>query len=315
MDMNRYNGRMKNEIRHYEEVFDNRLFQEVPNIWLKVEEHFSRNIKRFTGVSNIGEYISRHVGQLKKKEISILGLGSGACGVEFECVIPLLEKQGCKVTLACADINGKVLEQASNEASKRNVLFTPLVMDVNKIRCMPGSYDVIIAYAALHHFLDLNHIAREINNGLKEDGIFVTVDIPTRNGYMMWDKTYEIVKYIWLILPERFKWDHTKSIKPVLVKDYENTDYSVNSFECINSEQILPALRKHLSEKDFVPSLGIGRRFFDTKFGPNFNYNDPLDSSIFHCIMNLDQYYISNKILRPETFLGAYGKKKSIFGF
>ncbi len=301
-----YEKRVKEEIAHYKKVFKGRMCQEVPPVWNKVEEHFADNIQEITGVRNLYEYVARHV--KTKTKVSVLGLGSGACGNELDGILPLLRQQGCEMELTCLDINEGILKQAQEEASKRNVKFEAMQADINKIKLPHEKYDVIVAYAALHHFIELGYIAKEIKKSLKDDGIFVTVDIPTRNGYRMWEETYNMVNSIWFSLPPKFKMDYTGYSEPTFVERYENIDYSRNSFECINSEAILPALRKNLKEVHFVPSLAFARRFFDTKFGPNYNLELQLDKSIFDYIIQLDYYYIKNDILKPETFFGAYAK-------
>lgn len=304
-----YNRWIGNEISQWKEKFKGRMYGMTTPIWSKVEEHFAEKIERSTGVRNLYQYVARHV--KGKERVSVLGLGSGACGNELDGIAPLLKLQNCKMELTCMDINGVILEQAVREAAKRDVKFTKKVQDINKIELEPNSYDVIVAYSALHHFIELNHIAHVVNLALVPDGIFVTVDIPTRNGYLMWDETYEIVCAIFQVLPPKFKIGHDGYKKPTYVDHYENKDYSKDSFECIRSEDIIPALRAHLREIHFVPALAFARRFFDGIFGYNYDYEQPLDRAIFEFIINLDNYYIESGILRPECFFGAYGKRNN----
>ena len=306
-EIDRYEDRLLQEIAHYEEVFQERLSQQVPPIWQKVEERLADAVENVTGVRNLYEYVARH---LKGKDrVAVLGLGSGACGNELDGMAPLLQRQSCEMDLTCVDINATLLEQAKSEAAKRNVRFHGIVQDINEIRLTSDSYDVITAYASLHHFVRLDHIASEINQALRPEGIFATVDVPTRNGYLMWEETFAIVNALWKVLPAKFRIAHTGYRKPTYVETYENVDYSQNSFECINSEAILPALRAHLHENHFVPAFAIARRFFDTMFGPNYDYSLPLDRAIFEFIMRLDAYYLEAGLLKPETFFGVYSKK------
>lgn len=303
-----YEQRLRQEVLHYEKVFKGRMAQEVPPVWMKVEEHFANQIEAATGVRNLYEFVARHV--RGRTSIDLLGLGSGACGNELDGIAPILRRDNCELTLACVDVNETVLAQADKEAAQRGVHFRSLVQDINRMTLGENQYDVIVAYASLHHFLDLDHVAREVNRALRPDGIFVTVDIPTRNGYLMWDQTLEAVNALWRILPPKYKIDHTGFAEPTFVAKYVNIDYSANSFECINSEAILPAFRRHMREVVFVPALSIARRFFDTKFGPNYDLREPLDLAIFQMVMELDRYYLAAGILRPETFFGAYEKKR-----
>lgn len=302
-----YDTKMRMEISHYEKIFSkNNLSQSVPSIWNEVEKYFADMLEMKTGVRNLYQYVEKHVLHTKLKKIRILGLGSGACGNELDGIIPLLQNHSISCELTCIDINQQALNLAKSVANKRKIKFNSITSDINTVKIVPESYDVIVAYAALHHFVELDRLAQEIGRALKPDGIFVTVDIPTKNGYLMWPETFRVVNDIWKILPPKYKIDHTGFAKPKHIETYPNIDYSLNSFECINSEAILPALNKHLKCIDYVPSLSISRRFFDTKFGPNYNLENIFDRSIFQFITQLDSYYIENNILKPETFFGAY---------
>lgn len=304
-----YDERLKSELKHYKQIFKDRLFQEVPQVWNEVEKKFSEQIRRTAGVDGLPEYIAKHTA--KRKRINLLSLGSGACGVELAMVAPLLKSQGTAMTLTSVDINDEILNQAKEEADKRDIDFLGVAQDINKLRLEPNSYDVIMAYAAMHHFEKLDKISAEINKALKPNGIFITVDIPTRNGYLMWPETRSLVDMIWQVLPKKYKWDHTVSKIPIYMSKYPDVDYSIGSFECANSEEIIPALRKHLKEVQYVPTFAFARRFFDTKFGPNFNLQKPVDRAIFELLMKLDQLLVEAQALKPETFFGVYVKKKA----
>lgn len=304
-----YDSKMKTEISLYEKIFDNNLTQAVPPVWNEVEKCFADTLESAIGVRNLYQYVERHVLSTRQKNIKILGLGSGACGNELDGIIPLLQKHSISVDLYCVDINQHALDLALSEANKRGVRFTPIISDINTISFESNSYDIIVAYASLHHFIELGRLAQQISKALTKNGVFVTVDIPTKNGYLMWPETYNIVCDLWGVIPPQFKIDHTGFSHPKYVEKYPNIDYSTNSFECINSEAILPALKKHLNCLSYVPAMSLTRRFFDTKFGPNYDLRNPLDKSTFAFITQLDCYYVSKNILKPETFFGAYQKK------
>lgn len=303
-----YNDRIKNEVQHYRQIFKHRLFQEVPSIWSKVEEKFADLIEGETGVRGLPEYIVREM--KGKKQIRVLSLGSGSCGVELVVLAPRLAKIGCSMKLTSIDINQEVLEQAGSEAKNRGVDFESITQDINKLKLAPNTYDVIMAFAALHHFEKLDHVSKEINSALKPNGIFVTIDIPSRNGYRLWDESKDMIGDLWKIIPSRYKWDHTVSKIPVYMNEYPDVDYSINSFECARSEDILPALRKNLNERVYVPALAIARRFFDTKFGPNYNLKRKWDLDFFDFVMKLDNKLVKSGLLKPETFFGVYTKRR-----
>jgi SAM-dependent methyltransferase len=302
-----YQARLRQEIAHYKKIFHDRLFQQVPSIWTGAEERFCGKVHDATGAWGFADQIAQHF--RGRSEIMLLGLGSGACGNELETIAPLLKVHGCHLRLTCVDINREILEQAAREAERRDVAFTPLVQDINQLSLDTGAYDVIVAFASLHHFMNLDHVIREVNRALRPEGMFLTIDIPTRNGYLMWPETLEVVNNLWKMLPPKYKFDHTHFETPTFIETYENIDYARTSFECINSEAILPALRTHLREIHYVPAFSIARRFFDTRFGPNYDIQLPLDKAIFEFVMNLDDYYLAGGILKPESFYGVYFPK------
>ena len=293
--------------RHYETVFRGRMKQDVPPIWDQVEARMADRIERACGVRNLYEYVARHLAG--RAQASVLGLGSGPCGSRLDGIAPLLRAQGCRMDLTCVDVNEAVLRQAEQEAQKRGIRFHAVVQDVNELSLEPDSYDVIVAYASLHHFLNLERVGEQVNRALRPDGLFATVDIPTHNGYLMWDETLRVVNAIWGVLPRQYKIAHSGVAEPTYVEVRENVDYSAGSFECINSEAILPALERHLLREAFVPAFALARRFFDTEFGPDYDWGQPLDRAIFEFVMALDTHYLDAGALRPETFFGAYRKR------
>ena len=303
-----YADRVANEIKHYKHIFKHGLFQEVPPIWNEVERTFGDEIERVTGVRGLPEYVAKKMAG--RKRVKVLSLGSGACGVELLALAPRLAEQGCIIELISVDINAGILKQAEEEAKKRNVHFAGIAQDINQLKLPKNSYDVVMAFAALHHFEKIDHVAREINKSLKPNGIFVTVDIPSRNGYLLWDETKAVIDRLWKIIPARYKWDHTVSKIPIYMSTFPNVDYSINSFECSNSEAIIPALRKHMRESVFVPAFAMVRRFFDTKFGPNYDFRRAWDRDFFEFVTTIDQSLVNSGALKPETFFGVYTKKK-----
>ncbi len=303
-----YSQRVANEIKHYKQIFKHGLFQEVPAIWNEVEAKFGDQIEQVTGVRGLPEYVAQRVSGRRK--VSVLSLGSGACGVELAALAPRLKEQGCIIELTSVDINAEVLAQAQVEADRRGIAFRGVAQDINKLKLEPNSYDVIMAFAALHHFEKLDHVTKEINRALKPNGFFVTVDIPSRNGYLLWDETKKIIDGLWSIIPAKYKWDHTVSKVPIYMSTFPNVDYSINSFECSNSEAIIPALRKNLRETVYIPAFAMVRRFFDTKFGPNYDYRKPWDRAFFELVTDLDASLVNSGALKPETFFGVYGKRK-----
>lgn len=301
-----YNKHLQEEIEYYKNVYKNSILQSVPHIWQRAEDNLTEKIVTKTGYSS-AEYILHRV--KGRKKIRLYSMGAGAGGVEIETLFPLFSKNGITCDFFFSDINEEVLLKAKRVGAKRGMHIDISVVDINTLSLPENTYDIIYAHASLHHLVNLDHATREINKGLKRNGYFITNDICTRNGYVLWDETEKVINALWAMLPPKYKISHTAFATPTYLDRFPNINLARKSFECIRSQDVVPALRRNLVEKVFVPAHAFMRRFFDTQFGPNFNSGDALDRAIIEYIVQLDNYYINSKILKPETFFGVYKKK------
>ncbi len=298
---------MDGEIRHYNDLYKSeenkeKLLYDTPKIWNEVEVFVSKKIRETTGHLGFIEYCVDFSNQ-RRRPPKILSLGAGPCPMELNNILPKISKESELVAL---DINEETLKMAEKRAKKDKIPFEYMVQDVNKLSLQENEFDLIICYASLHHFLELDHITWEINKALKKDGEFVTVDICSRNGYLLWEDNKEVINKIFSLLPERYRYNYyEKRVDSV----FPDKDYSINSFECVNSEAIIPALDSNLERKHFIPMTCISRRFFDHMYGFNFDMERAFDKSFVEFILNLDDECIRTGRLKPETFFGAYTKK------
>ena len=310
LPVSKYEKMMNAEISHYSDLYENDTAKEslnyaTPKVWQCVEDFVTQKIYSVTRKRGFIDYC---VDSCKGKngKLKVLSLGSGPCPMELNHLMPRLAKNS---ELTGLDINEDVLKIAEKKAGEKEIKFSYIVQDINKLSLVESSFDLIICYASLHHFLQLDLIAWEINKALKPDGEFVTVDICSRNGYLLWEENKSLVDSLFSALPEQYRLNYyTKKADSV----FQDKDYSLNSFECINSEAIVPALEKKLSTKHFIPMTGISRRFFDHMYGYNFDLGRNFDRAFVDMVLALDDIYISSRKLKPETFFGAYTKKSEI---
>ncbi len=303
---NDYQNRINNEIKHYNSLYGTEeakkeLKYDTPLIWKEVEKSVSRKIHEKTGREGFVGYCAGF--SERKKPLKILSIGAGPCGLELNHIMPKLPKGS---SLTAFDLNEEVLKMAQGKASATGIKFNYLVQDANEMSLPESEFDLITCYASLHHFIELARIAWEINKALKPDGEFVTVDICSRNGYLLWEENKRLVGSLFSTLPEQYRLNYyTKKTDSV----FQDKDYSLNSFECINSEAIIPALGKHLETKHFIPMTAISRRFFDHMYGYNFDLGRNFDRAFVEMVLALDDLSIPSGKLKPETFFGAYTKK------
>jgi SAM-dependent methyltransferase len=154
--------------------------------------------------------------------------------------------------------------------------------------------------------IELERLMEEIGRTLRPGGVFLTVDVVTRNGYLMWPETREVVAAIWKALPARFRANHTAYDAPLIDDEIWEADTSTAGMECARSEAILPAIAERFEALHYVPYFSLSRRFFDTMYGPSYDLTAPLDRAVFDWIWEMDVHHLATKKLRPETFFGMY---------
>jgi ubiquinone/menaquinone biosynthesis C-methylase UbiE len=305
-----YQESVKSEIEHYTSLYENEqsrktLTETVPPSWVFVQERFNALIANANhGLSFVGEIVEHFKSHPGGCMVSI---GSGPGALEME-IARHLENQNLEYKIICMDINPNVLALGRERAESEGLKMSFIEKDINELTLEENYYDLIMCHASLHHLINLEHIYYEMNRSLVSDGKVVVLDIATRNGYLMWEETYKVVQDIWKVLPEKFKYNHTSYSEKRLEATYENRDYTGDSMECIRSQDVLPLLNEYFVCQTFVPFTSISRRFLDTMYGPNYDITQELDRAVMEFIWQLDNYYISNNILKPETFFGVYTK-------
>jgi|TARA_B110000495_G_C23018933_1_gene604072 ubiquinone/menaquinone biosynthesis C-methylase UbiE len=237
----------------------------------------------------------------KSKTIKILSLGSGTGDWE----VGLLEKIP-NLEFELVDINEELLIKTQKYAEKNNLKLKINIFDVNKIS-LNSTYDLVIVRSSLHHFIKLEHIFEQINDSLISGGAFLVIgEVIGRNGEKLYPETKEVAQKLFDMLPPKYRLNNYTNKVDTLVPDI---DHSVNSFESIRSEDILPLLLKYFEPKEYVCLDAFLSLLLDFRYGPNYDINEPLDKSLAETIAYLDKYYISNSILKPTCLFGIFNKK------
>jgi len=298
-----YSEHVREEIEHYGRIYQEeeareRLMQPVPSAWIEVETRAAALIKQATGNELVGHVAER---LRDRRGARMLSLGSGPGGIEL-----LLAGQVPEAAIVCMDINPDLLQLGRQRAEALALNLNFAEADLNTVELPSAEFDVVLCHAALHHVIELERLMHQIGRTLRQGGVFVTVDVVTRNGYVMWPETKEIVQTIWKTLPAKFRTNHAAYTAPLIDEEIWEADLSLSGMECVRSEDILPAINRRFTTEHFVPYFSICRRFFDSMYGPNFDLAIPLDEAIFNWIWRLDLHYLTTKQLRPETFFGVY---------
>jgi SAM-dependent methyltransferase len=298
-----YMMHVREEIEHYGRIYEDEearenLTQPVPSAWQEIESRATALIRGSTGNDLFGHLADRLRGQPGAR---MLSLGSGPGGVEIE-----VARRAPEAAVLCLDINPELLQLGRQRAEDLALNVQFVEADLNTVTLPPGAFDLVFCHAALHHVIELEALSEQIKRTLRQGGVFITVDVVTRNGYLMWPETRQIVQAIWKTLPVKYRLNHTAYPAALIDDEIWEADTSVSGMECARSEDILPVINRRFATEHFVPYFSLSRRFFDTMYGPNYDLGSPLDAALFNWIWQLDVHYLATKRLHPETFFGIY---------
>ncbi len=298
------------ELEHYNQIFiedqsergqsaRETLQQPVPQSWVEIETRAAALVRGLTGSDLMGHVLRR---LQHSPGVRMLSLGSGPGGIELSLA---REAKDSKIT--CVDLNPSLVQLGQDRADQEGLCVDFHIGDLNTIDLDAASFDVVFCHASLHHVLELERLAKQIRRTLRNGGELITVDVSTRNGYLMWPKTREVVRALFRTLPPRFRINHTAYDTSRIDEDVWEMDTSAGSMECIRSEDIIPVLNSMFVRRQFVPYFSLSRRFFDTMYGPNYDLREPLDQAVLNWIWELDCHYLETNYLHPETFFGIFG--------
>ena len=224
--------------------------------------------------------------------IRILSLASGYCGHELE----LAERLGTNYEITCTDVNPGIFARAK-EVAKENALHLRFeTVDLNFIKIAPETYDMIMAYASLHHVINLEHLMDQISGGLKQHGFFHLVEVIGQNRKHMWDENEVFVNSLLRLLPESL-------VQTIVVQPSSEQD----GMEGIRQEEILPLLRQRF-ETLYEYLHGAFMRFICTHddLGSALDPQDPFARRYLDFLIDVDVSAVKQGILRPLEIWGTY---------
>ena len=130
---------------------DEPLNESAPPSWDFVETATQELIRKTIGFSQ-WEYVVDQVNLLPAPEL--LSLGSGPCGIE----ISLAERFQTSYHYHCMDLNKRLLDMGKKQADQKGLNLTVQEMDLNRIVLEAEKYDIITAFASLHHLIELESV-------------------------------------------------------------------------------------------------------------------------------------------------------------
>lgn len=298
-----YHEHVREEIEYYGRAYQDdkareTLTQPVPPSWVEVENRSAALIRAQTGNDEVGHVVQR---LRERPGARMLSLGCGPGDVAL-----VIAQHTPQAAIVGIDSNPDLLELGRQRAVELALNLEFVAADLNTVELPRAEFDIVFCHAALHNVIALERLMAQMRRALRPGGAFITVDVITRNGYLMWPETRQVVEGVWRTLPAKFRLNHLAYPAPLLDDQIWEADTRLSGLECARSGDILPAIDSCFAIEHFVPYMSISRRFFDGMYGPNYDLTAPLDRAVFDWIWELDLYYLGAKRLSPETFFGIY---------
>jgi len=301
-----YEDRARGEAAHYSALLKERSPSERPQRHVARIEAFQlamRIYRRYLRSKMPDEEIDPYVLRRQKsagRRLRLLSLGCGTADWELALAV----KAAGGVELCLADLSEELLDRACRYAIRKGIPLTTTVCDVNKIRLQPRHYDFIVCRSSLHHFIALEHVIEQVKSGLSDGGEFVVIgEWVGRNGLMVYPETEEVAQAIFAWLPSRFRFNHYTK---VIDKRVPNIDHSLNTFEAVRSEEILPMLLREFKPVQYVTFDAFLSLLLDFRYGPNYDLSSHFDRCLVSLITQMDLHMIANSILRPTALFGIF---------
>jgi SAM-dependent methyltransferase len=295
-----YSQKIAAEINAYRETVK---VHDLPPIHRYWAEKFLMPKLRHLGIQEFWNLFVDPVSRVWRQSgrpVEVASLGAGNCDFELE-IARQIARQEIPFRMHCYEVNPAMLDRGKEWVQREGLLncFRFVESDINRVS-FDREYGVFIANHSLHHFVNLEHIFESIRSSMRPDGYFVVNDMIGRNGHMLWPEAYEIFAPLWASLDMEKKWNHQNR---TYEETYHNWDYSVDGFEGIRAQDILPLLIQSFNFELFCAFNNITDLFIGRCFGHNFKPDDPRDQTFIDDVTHLDETSIREGKITPTHLI------------
>ena len=207
----------------------------------------------------------------------------------------------------CLDLNEQSLERGRAAAAAQGVAphIRPMVADFNAWQ--PGAaYDAILANQVLHHIVRLEALFDAVRKALVPRGVMVISDMVGRNGHRRWPEALVLVEQFWRELPERYSYNQQLQRQET---DYPDWDCSLEGFEGIRAQDILPLLLDRFQFQFFYAFGNVTDPFIDRSFGPNFEAAGAWDCGFIDRVHACDEREMLAGRIKPTHMMAVVSRE------
>jgi SAM-dependent methyltransferase len=253
------------------------------------------------------KYLEEQCGNSENRQKRFVSLGAGNCDLEIDVALHLRARGMTEFTIECFDLNTAMLERGRISAETAGI--------GSQLRFIQGDlnawnpetdYDAAFANQTLHHVLNLEGLFGQVKRSLRPNGRFIISDMIGRNGHQRWPEALDIVREFWRTLPPSYRFNRRFGYYDDL---YEDWDCSVEGFEGVRAQDILPLLLDHFHFHLFIPFGNLIDPFIDRSFGQNFDAGAQWDRAFIDRVHHRDDLEIARGNLKPTHMLAVIGKE------
>jgi len=235
-----------------------------------------------------------------------ISIGAGNCELEVALAKQLIAQGKGSFRLECMELSTQMLQRGAKLAAEAGVAnnLVPLEADFNSWR-PTVQYDAVVCNQSLHHVLNLEGLFGSIKHCLRQDGPFIVFDIIGRNGHRRWPEALELVREFWSELPRNYRYNRLLSRQEETFLDW---DCSIEGFEGIRAQDILPLVVQEFSFEFFFAFANIVDPFIDRSFGHNFDVAAEWDNAFIDRVHARDESEILAGRIKPTHMLAVLSK-------
>jgi SAM-dependent methyltransferase len=300
-----YSAKISAELERYaeqEEVHD------LPAIYHVWSERYCTPLLQEVGFDGLNDFLDRHVAEQCARRAPergrLVSLGAGNGDTEIGIASRLRDRGIENLELILLELNPQMLERAMVDASKLGLADRVMAKetDLNSWKADDNA-DVYLANHSLHHVVNLEGLFTEVQTSLDPEGVLLVNDMIGRNGHVRWPEAADLVRRLWDVAPENYRWN------PFLhaVEDvYPDIDCSTSGFEGIRAQDILPLLLERFHPDVYICFLNVADPFIDRVYGPNFDFDRPEDLAFIDALGRFDDAAIDLQLVTPTHLIGSF---------
>lgn len=303
-----YEARIAQETERFAGEVDVNALPEIFHYWSNT---YLRPMQETFGFAHPEDFFAKSI--LKHAEavgraLRIVSIGSGNCDAEVRIAASLKSSGLAEFKIECLDLTGPMLERGQQLAAENGLArhFEFTRADFN--RWQPTErYDVVMANQSLHHVVELEHLFDAIASAIGDQGIFITSDMIGRNGHQRWPEALAMLQEFWRELPESHRYNLQLRRQE---HEFMNWDCSVEGFEGVRAQDILPLLIDRFGFKFFLAFGNLVTPIVDRSFGHHFDANGTWDRDFIDRVQARDQAEIEAGRIKPTHMMAILGNDR-----